>query len=47
MGMDIAESTKNNFHLIEINRTCLFNGYFMRTGTNLAEILVDELYKKI
>jgi hypothetical protein len=47
MGMDIAESTKNNFHLIEINRTCLFNGYFMRTGTNLAELLVDGLYKKI
>lgn len=45
IGLDIAESA-NGFHLIEINRACLFNGHFKQTGVNLAENLIKSLLNK-
>jgi hypothetical protein len=42
IGLDLA-ITKSGFFLIEINKTCLFNGYFAQTHINLMEILLDKL----
>lgn len=45
IGLDIAKS-KEKSYLLEINRSCLFNGYFRNTGINLAETFVNGLLKK-
>jgi len=45
IGLDLA-ITKSGLHLIEINRSCLFNGYFKHTNINVMELLIDELHKK-
>ncbi len=43
IGLDLA-ITKSGLFLIEINRTCLFNGYFTQTNINLAKALLDNLH---
>ena len=45
IGLDLA-ITKSGPFLIEINRTCLFNGYFTQTNINLAKVLLDNLHLK-
>jgi len=45
IGLDIAKSG-NNLYLLEINRSCLFNGYFSNNQINLAETFIDKLLKK-
>ncbi len=45
IGLDLA-ITESGLHLIEINRACLFNGYFKHTNINVMELLMDELHKK-
>ncbi len=45
IGLDIAKS-KNNLYLLEVNRSCLFNGYFSNNQINLAETFIDKLLKK-
>ncbi len=42
IGLDIAKS-KNNLYLLEVNRSCLFNGLFRESKLNLAEYFVDQL----
>ena len=46
VGIDIARGVNGKLYLIEINRACLFNGYFKQTGINLAEILIDKIIQK-
>lgn len=45
IGLDIVQSG-DSLYLLEINRSCLFNGYFRITGINLAEMFVDKLLEK-
>lgn len=45
IGLDIAQAGEK-LYLLEINRSCLFNGYFKSTKVNLAEIFVDKLTEK-
>lgn len=42
IGLDIAKSG-NDLYLLEVNRSCLFNGYFKTTQVNLAETFIDQL----
>lgn len=46
VGLDIARS-KNNFWLLEVNRSPQFNGYFKLTSLNLAEELFEYLLQKV
>lgn len=45
IGLDIAKQG-DNLYLLEVNRSCLFNGYFSTTGINLAELFIDKLLEK-
>jgi len=45
IGLDIARSG-DKLYLLEINRSCLFNGYFRESGENLAEPFIDGLLQK-
>lgn len=45
IGLDIVRSG-DEYYLLEINRSCLFNGYFRESKVNLAEVFVDKLLKR-
>ena len=45
VGLDIVQRGAV-FYLLEVNRSCLFNGYFAQTGVNLAHVFVEKMIKK-
>lgn len=46
VGMDVAEIASGEYRLLEVNRSCLFSGFYKFTGINLADKFVDGLLKK-
>jgi|SaaInlV_200m_DNA_2_1039689.scaffolds.fasta_scaffold05408_2 glutathione synthase/RimK-type ligase-like ATP-grasp enzyme len=45
VGLDVVESG-GKLYLLEMNRSCLFNGYFRNNNINLAEVFVNKLLEK-
>jgi len=45
IGLDIAWDG-DRYALLEVNRSCLFEGYYRETGVNLAEVFMDRLLSR-
>lgn len=45
IGLDIAWDG-DRYSLLEVNRPCLFEGYYRETGVNLAEVFIGRLLSR-